>query len=388
MTRGKALARRSVLLGLPAALAACGNSRPSGSVRLSAPGPWPSPSASAPPVTRASVSPRQLAGQRVIFSYPGLTPPSSLLRQIAAGEAAGVIFFGENVSSQAQIAAVIKKLNAANAASPVRAPLLLMTDQEGGMVSRLPGAPFLSEKQIGESSDPAAVAAKAGNSAGSSLAGIGLNVNLAPVLDVHRRTGNFIDEFERSYSSKPVIVSECGSAFIAAQQAAGVAATAKHFPGLGAAAKKQNTDLGPVTLRLSLSELRAVDEQPYPAAIAAGVKLIMASWAVYPSLDAHLPAGLSSAVVQGELRGRLGFQGVTVTDALEAEAISSFGSYSGRAVLAAEAGMDLILASARDVSQGQSVVNGLAAALETGDLGRSEFNAAAGRVNALRYSLR
>jgi beta-N-acetylhexosaminidase len=183
-------------------------------------------------------------------------------------------------------------------------------------------------------------------------------------------------------------VSECGKAFITALQATGVAATAKHFPGLGAATTNQNTDEGPVTLGLSLSTLRDVDEQPYPAAIAAGVRLIMASWAVYPSLDADLPAGLSSAVVQGELRGRLGFQGVTITDALEAGAISAFGSYSQRAVLAAEAGMDLMLASARDVSQGQSVVDGLAAALETRALGRADFNAAASRVTALRETLR
>ena len=132
MARGKAIARRSILLGLPAVAAACSSSRPSAPAPSSAsrppsPSPSPSPSAPASPVTRASVSPRQLAGQRVIFSYPGLTPPSSLLRQIAAGEAAGVIFFGENVSSEAQLASVIRQLNAANATSPVRAPLLLMT---------------------------------------------------------------------------------------------------------------------------------------------------------------------------------------------------------------------------------------------------------------------
>ena len=110
----------------------------------------------------------------------------------------------------------------------------------------------------------------------------------------------------------------CGRAFITAQQQAGVAATAKHFPGLGSAAKPQNTDTGPVTLNVSLSGLRAKDEAPYPAAIAAGVKLIMASWAIYPALDATYPAGLSPAVIQGELRGRLGYQGVTITDAIEA----------------------------------------------------------------------
>ena len=101
----------------------------------------------------------QRAAQRVIFSYPGATPPASLLDQISAGEAGGVIFFGENITSLSQIAAVIAQLNEAHQESPVRSPLLLMTDQEGGIVRRLPGAPVLSEKQIGESADPPAQAA-------------------------------------------------------------------------------------------------------------------------------------------------------------------------------------------------------------------------------------
>ncbi len=112
-----------------------------------------------------------------------------------------------------------------------------------------------------------------------------------------------------------------------------MAATAKHFPGLGSAATPQNTDAGPVTLDVSLSGLREKDEVPYQAAIAAGVKLIMASWAVCPALDASYPAGLSPAVVQYELRGRLGFKGVTITDAIEAKALTRFGSYGQHACL-------------------------------------------------------
>ena len=120
-----------------------------------------------------------------------------------------------------------------------------------------------------------------------------MNVNLAPVLDVYRAPGDFTDQYQRSYSSSAATVAACGKAFITAQQQAGVAATAKHFPGLGAATATQNTDNGPVTLSVSLAGLRAIDEAPYPAAIAAGVKLVMASWAVYPALDARRPAGLS-----------------------------------------------------------------------------------------------
>lgn len=335
-------------------------------------------------VPATGLSSRQLAGQRVIYSYSGLTPPDSLLQQISAGEAAGVIFFGGNISGESQIASVIRQLEAANARSPVRAPLLLMTDQEGGEVRRLPGAPALSEKRIGESGDPAAEAAQAGTEAGRNLARAGMNVNLAPVLGVHRRPGDFLDQYQRSYSTRPEVVRECGRAFIAAQQAVGVAATAKHFPGLGTAAASQNTDEGPVTLRLPLSALRSVDESPYPAAIAAGVKLVMASWAVYPALDARYPAGLSPAVIERELRGRLGFGGVTITDALEAGALSAYGGSGERGVLAARAGMDLLLASSQTVSQGQQVARGLATALENGALDRRGFTGSVARITALR----
>ncbi|MEU6172197.1 glycoside hydrolase family 3 N-terminal domain-containing protein [Streptantibioticus parmotrematis] len=333
---------------------------------------------------RPELTTRQQAGQRVVSSYPGLTPPAALLDAIAAGEVAGVIFFGENISSDSQITSVIGQLNKANASSPVKLPLLLMTDQEGGEVRRLPGAPVSSEKQIGEAGDPAGAASTAGTQAGQNLAGVGMNVNLAPVLDVYRTAGNFIDEYQRSYSMDPAVVSSCGHAFIEAQQKTGVAATAKHFPGLGAAATAQNTDEGPVTLTQSLSELRSVDEAPYTAAVCAGVKLVMCSWAVYTALDSGHPAGLSSVVVQRELRQRLGFTGVTITDALEAGAIDPSYDTGTRAVLAATAGMDLLLCSARDASQGADAVSALESALESGQLPSASFGAAVQRVTALR----
>jgi beta-N-acetylhexosaminidase len=328
----------------------------------------------------------QLAGQRVIFSYPGLTPPASLLARIKAGEAAGVIFFSDNIASDHQIAGVVDELEQAARHSPVKAPLLLMTDQEGGLVRRLPGGPTLSEKQIGASSQPGSTATAAGRTAGQNLAGVGMNVNLAPVLDVFRTPGNFIDEFGRSYSSDPHVVSTLGADFIKAQQHTGVAATAKHFPGLGAAGRGANTDEQPVTLGVSLHGLRTVDELPYTAAIKAGVRLVMVSWAVYPALDRHRPAGLSSAVVKKELRGRLHFHGVTITDALGAGALRAFGSSSNRAVLAAGSGMDLILCASQSVAEGISAEKALAAKLKSGYLGSVNFSAAVDRVESLRQS--
>ena len=331
----------------------------------------------------------QMAGQRVIYSYGGLTPPAALFRLISHGEAAGVIFFGRNISSPAQLARVSAELQQADASpqNPVRAPLLLMTDQEGGTVRRMPGAPYLSERQIGESSDPSAAATTAGSSAAANLRSTGLNVNLAPVLDVFRQPGDFDDQFGRSYSMDPDVVSLLGSDFITAQQRGGVAATAKHFPGLGAAATQQDTDKVPVTLTQPVSVITGTDELPYKAAIAAGVRLVMVSWAVYPALASGRPAGLSSAIVGGQLRQRLGFTGVTITDALEAGALQSFGRIQNRGLLAAQAGMDLLLCSEGSYLEGQQALAGLENGYRDGQLSRTAFVASLQRVIALRKSL-
>jgi beta-N-acetylhexosaminidase len=126
---------------------------------------------------------------------------------------------------------------------------------------------------------------------------------------------------------------------------------------------------------------------PYVSAIAAGVKLVLVSWAVYPALDRDRPAGLSSTIVQTELRGRLGFRGVTITDALEAVALERYGSTANRSLLAAQAGMDLIMCAEQDVNQGVDAVNSLAAAYGTTNLPKAPFQAAVNRILALRKTL-
>ena len=216
---------------------------------------------------------------------------------------------------------------------------------------------------------------------------MGINVNLAPVLGVYRQTGDFLDQFGRSFSRNPFTVTRLAAAFVTAQQRTGVAATAKHFPGLGAATASQNTDEGPVTLRLSLSTLRNVDMRPYPTTIRAGVRLVMCSWAVYPALDPSRPSGLSSRIVQGQLRQRLGFQGVTITDALEAGALQRFGSIGNRTLLAARAGMDVLLFSNKDVGEGDQGLGALTTALRRGRLARPAFEASVRRILALREAL-
>ena len=344
--------------------------------------------------TVGQMSASQLAGQRVIYSYAGPVPPVSLIRIIQQGRAAGVIFFAANYRNTAQFRTAVAKLEAANASAtnPARDyPLLLMTDQEGGEVNRLPGAPAESAKQVGAVRPLAAAiaaAGQAGASAGANLARHGLNVDLAPVLDVYRTAGDFDDQYHRSYSSSAAVVSALGARFIASMQAARVAATAKHFPGLGAATARQNTDKAPVTIGLPAAQLTGTDVNPYAAAIAAGVQLVMLSWAVYPHLGSDRPAGMSPQIVQGLLRGQLGFQGVTITDAIEAGALRHYGPVGQRAAMAAAAGMDLILASAQNPGEGAQVVAGLQSAYAKGTLGQASVDAAVERILSLRQSLR
>lgn len=339
----------------------------------------------------ARLSPEQMAGQRVIYSYSGLTAPASLLRLIRHGDVGGVIFFSFNIASPAQIRGVIKQMIAANAAAsnPARGyPLLLMTDQEGGEVRRMPWAgPVASEAQIGTTANPAAAAAVAGQQAAAGLRAVGMNVNLAPVLDVYRQAGNFDDQFQRSYSMNPAVAASAGAAFVTSQQRGGVAATVKHFPGLGAATAQQDTDKGPVTITLPASTLRSVDEQPYAAAVRAGARLAMVSWATYPALGSRLPAGLSPVIVQGELEQRVGFGGVTITDAIGAGALRPFGSVQTRTMLAARAGMDALLCTAVRPLPGGDCVAGLRAGYDDGALPRAAFRAQLAQLLALRASL-
>jgi beta-N-acetylhexosaminidase len=338
-----------------------------------------------------TMTPEQMAGQRVIYSYKGLSPPPDLLNAVSHGEVGGVIFFSFNITSPAQLSGVIAQLSSANASpdNPARNyPLLLMTDQEGGLVRRLPWAgPSQSEAQVGASANPAAAASAAGSQSAAGLHAVGINVDLAPVLDVYRQPGDFDDQYQRSYSTNPGVAGSAGAAFVRAQQAGGVAATVKHFPGLGAATAAEDTDNVPVTISLSAATLRSVDEAPYQPAIRAGVQLAMVSWANYPALDARLPAGLSPAIIQGDLQGRLGFDGVTITDALGAGALGAYGSLENRTMLAARAGMDALLCTGIDPLPGPDCVAGLAEGYADGALPPTAFKAQLAQLLELRASL-
>jgi beta-N-acetylhexosaminidase len=333
--------------------------------------------APAPPAT----SLRSLVGQHVVFPLAGRTVPPALEARIRRGEAAGVIFFARNIASTAQVRALTERLGRIPQPRAVRAPLLLMVDQEGGPVKRLPGAPRLSAAQMAASGEPATALAQ-GRATAATLRDAGMNVDLAPVLDVPRAGGALAAE-GRGFGTTAREVASFGTRFARGLARGGVAATAKHFPGFGAAAV--NTDAAVATIDLPASELRRVDEVPFRAAIADGVQLVMLSSAVYPALDPR-PAVLSRRIATGELRERLGFRGVTVSDDLQPPAFAPWGGGPGAAVRATRAGVDLLL-FAQSYENATAAAAAVEDAVRDGRLSRRALQASGERVRALRTSL-
>jgi beta-N-acetylhexosaminidase len=300
--------------------------------------------AAADPTT--GLTARQLAGQRIVIGFSGTSAPKPLLKRIRSGELGGVILFGANISTRAQVRSLTASLQRARPKG--LPPLIVATDQEGGQVKRLSGAPTLSPPQLGTRNDPT-LARRQGVATAKNLRSVGVNVDLAPVLDV-ARPGSIMERQGRSYSRSAARVARIGGAFVRGLTDGGVGATGKHFPGLGAATKNQDLEVNRITT--PLSRLRSIDERPYATAM----PIVMVSSAIYPALSGR-PAVFSRHVVGNELRGHVGFHGVTVSDALDAPAMARYGSLHKRALLATRAGVDLLLYS----SSGPGIANRAAA---------------------------
>jgi beta-N-acetylhexosaminidase len=348
------------------------------------------------------LSPGQLVGERLIVSYQGLDPPKRLLHLIRRGAVAGVILFGGNTgfeppdfhTERGRVKKAITRMQRARRrARPrvlARSPLLVMVDQEGGLVRRLGGQPSDSEREIGKSHQGERLAREAGFGAANNGSGVGVNVNLAPVLAVLSK-GNgdgFLGQFQRAYGFDRDKVARLGERFVEASRNRGVAATAKHFPGLGAAKKNQDTDVRPVTLNIPLHTLRKVDEHPYPSALEAGVDMVLLSNAYYPALDRGLPASMSPTVIREELRSRLGFRGVTITDAIEAGGLRRVGNLGRRAVQGVRAGEDLLLFAGQSLDEATEAARAVRRALRNGRVPRANFERSARRVIGLRREIK
>ena len=299
---------------------------------------------------------------------------------IGRGELAGVILFEDNVGGRKRTDRAIGSLQRARRRSDVRAPLLVMVDQEGGLVKRVPGPPSASAAEMGDRSRRYAL--RQGKATARNLDRYGINVDLAPVLDL-ARPGSAIAAEGRSFGRRPRRVRSLAvEGFARGLQRGGVAATAKHFPGLGAA--RVNTDDASQRITLPRRRLRAADERPFAAFGKADGALVMLGHATYTAF-ANRPASLSRRIATGELRRRLGYEGVTITDSLDATAVRAFAGRSRIAFEAADAGNDLLLYGSWETAARSGTT--LRRKLRTGKLDRSAFEASVARVLELRRSL-
>lgn len=321
---------------------------------------------------------KQLVGQTVIGKVGKGGPDERLLRRVRKGRLGGVIM--TDPRNETSLQSDVKRLQAA-AEKGDNPPLLVMIDQEGGQVKRLPGPPDVSPAELAESGD-SDQAREEGEATGEYLSELGVNVDLAPVLDVAlSRTADSIAS--RTFGEDPERVSELGVGFAEGLQSGGVSATAKHFPGLGPATT--NTDLGPVTIAAPPADLEAALD-PFRAAVDAGVDLFMVATASYPAYGSDNPAVLAPQVVQGLLRDELGFDGLVITDDLEGDAIEEDRNSERVAVGALAAGNDLVL-FATTVAGSSRAFNVIAGAVKDERLERSVLEDAYDRITDFKDGL-
>jgi beta-N-acetylhexosaminidase len=320
---------------------------------------------------------KRLVGQTIVAKLGAKGPDQALLKRVRKGQVGGVIAFPDD---PAKLKADIQQLQSAARAGD-NPGLLVMIDQEGGGVKRLKqGPPDVSPADLGKSGDENQ-AKDQGQMTGTFLKGLGVNVDLAPVLDVSKpQTADSIKS--RTFSSDPAVVSKVGVSFAQGLNDGGVVATAKHFPGLGRATV--NTDDRPTSIAATSDELQA-DLEPFKAAIAAGVKLVMVSTASYPTLGAKKPAAFSPTIVKTLLRGQYGFDGVVITDDLEGAAVTSTLPPVVAASSALKAGDDLLL-YAKNANASDKAFSALVREVKGGQLDRSIVQSAYDRITGLKDS--
>jgi beta-N-acetylhexosaminidase len=277
---------------------------------------------------------RQQVGQLIVLRFAGTTPPRYVREVLRERRAAGAILFRDNVADPAQLRALTGALRRAGGRP------IVAVDQEGGEIRILPWAPPSASAPQQQAAGSVRADAKA---AGAALRRVGITVSLAPVGDVPSVAGAALGG--RAFASEPDAASAAMAAAVDGWHAAGVAATAKHFPGLGGATV--NTDDGPATVARSRAELEATDLPPFAAAIDAGVPLVMVGHARYPALDPDRIASQSQPIVEELLRKRMGFGGVVVTDSMEARASLATGDITTVSERAVRAGADLLLLTGR-----------------------------------------
>jgi beta-N-acetylhexosaminidase len=322
---------------------------------------------------------REKVAQLFVISFAGTSPSPQLLSLLRSYPFGGFVLYNRNCVTATQTRSLISKLQSAS-----RFPLLIGVDQEGGAVVRVRhGAPvFPSEAVYGEIGSAARVRTDAASTA-MALRRLGFTINLAPVVDVLSNSKSPIGT--RSYGPNPQLDAQLSVAAIQGYQQHGLAATAKHFIGLGHTSIDSHHALPTVTQ--SWQQLQRTDLIPFKAAIAAGVSTILVAHVALPRIDpVARPASLSPVIITGNIRGKLGFKGVVMTDSLAMGAVPA-GEVTDAPRRALLAGADILLISANfDIPAAvfSDAVDRIISAVKKGQIKESVVDTALSRVLALK----
>lgn len=312
-------------------------------------------------------------GQLFILGFEDHTPSEALetfVRDLTPG---GLILFGRNLGSPEEIAALT---NALQAASPT--PLFFAIDQEGGKVARLQQSPFTqwpSASVVG-AVDSIELTHAVASAIARELKVVGINMNMAPVLDVLSNPANPVMA-GRCYGSDAHLVAQHGIAFYRGLASEDVIAVGKHFPGHGDTAVDSHLAL-PVVPH-DVDRLSAVELAPFAAAIKAGIPALMTAHLLLPALDSERPATLSRSILTDLLREHLGFRNLVISDDLLMQGIADSTPPGEAAIRFLEAGGDLMLICQDDVAQRQAI-RAVAEAVETGRLSEARVLASCNRI--------
>ena len=316
---------------------------------------------------------RRHIGQLAIVGFDGLAVPSDLRALAREFDLGGIILFARNVESAGQVEELAR--DAQTLAREL--PSWVSVDQEGGRVARFkrPFTEWPPMLTLGRSGDEA-LAARFARALAAELAAVGVNLDYAPVMDVHTNPANRVIG-DRAISERPADVARLGRVVIRTLQAAGVAACAKHFPGHGDTTTDSHHDL-PV-VEHPPDRLRAVELEPFRAAIDEGVASVMTAHVLVPAVDEHRPATLSTTLIDGWLRRELGYQGLVVTDDLQMRAISRRWGLAEASVAAVAAGCDVVLLCGTDTEAQAGALEALIRAVESEALPASRVQSALDR---------
>lgn len=305
---------------------------------------------------------RRHAGRLAIVGFSGESVPAELRSLAAEFDLGGVIYFARNIVEPAQVAELSREV----AGLQRDWPLWISVDQEGGRVARLktPFTEWPPAMTLGRSGDEA-LARRFAAALAAELSAVGINLDYAPVLDVHTNPANPIIG-DRALAERAEDAARLGAAIIETLQQAGVAACGKHFPGHGDTSTDSHFEL-PV-VEHDRRRLDAVELVPFTRAIAAGVATIMTAHVLVPELDREHPASFSRVIVQELLKDTLGYGGVVVSDDLGMKAVSDRWPAGPAAVAAIGAGCDLVLLCNSTTDEQIGALEALIRATERGTL--------------------